>query len=73
MNEIRGITQAIARISSLIEENKGKRVLIGIVGAPGAGKSHLSSELLHRLRMPGESLPDIVDVDRGDAPGGRDQ
>ena len=49
MNEIRGITQAIARISSLLEENKGKRVLIGIVGAPGAGKSHLSGELHKQL------------------------
>lgn len=44
MDTISSIDEAIARIYHLLEETEG-RVLIGLVGAPGAGKSTLGAQL----------------------------
>jgi pantothenate kinase len=39
----------VARITALVERDAGSRVLIGIAGAPGAGKSSLAAALTGRL------------------------
>jgi pantothenate kinase len=48
---LRGVEAAIARARALVGSSAGShRVLLGIVGAPGAGKSTLADLLVDRLR-----------------------
>jgi pantothenate kinase len=57
--EIKNISEAVARIRYLFQANN-KRIIIGIVGKPGAGKSTFAAELIKNLT---DLNPTLVPMD----------
>jgi pantothenate kinase len=57
--EIKSITEAVNRIRHLLEVND-KRIIVGIVGKPGAGKSTFAAELIENLT---DLNPKLVPMD----------
>jgi pantothenate kinase len=57
--EIKNISEAVARIRYLFEVNN-KRIIVGIVGKPGAGKSTFAAELVKNLT---DLNPKLVPMD----------
>ena len=57
--EIKNISEAVARIRYLFQANN-KRIIIGIVGKPGAGKSTFATELIKNLT---DLNPTLVPMD----------
>jgi pantothenate kinase len=58
----------VKRVDQLVDDHPGQRVLIGIVGAPGSGKTTLAQALVDTLL---DHEADWTTTDHG-APGGRD-
>lgn len=62
------LAELCSRIDELVLQRRGGRVIVGIVGLPGAGKTTLAealvSELLTRRADWTDRLPDVTDPDR---------
>ena len=59
------LPQLCQRVEDLVERNGGRRVIIGIVGAPGSGKTTLAEALVRSLLHRGDSGPDGTHRDGG--------
>lgn len=49
MARLRSLPEVEAAIRSLVDAASGRRVIVGLVGAPGSGKSTISERLLERF------------------------